>query len=144
MDKWSKPCYMCWRVEMHFHNSDKLDLTANHRQQWLRTQRAVVCPTLQRGSTKTSVCVFAWKCVPWSLNALVLVKVWNRSDRKYLHFPAVTCYPFSWGESGESLCLPAGRCQDRLEPNRPHQADFELWGEPTCYTCSSGLQVPRR
>lgn len=48
---------MCRRVEMHFHNSDKLDLTANHRQQWLRTLRAVVCPTLQRGSTETSVCV---------------------------------------------------------------------------------------
>lgn len=30
----SKPFPMCRRVEMHFHNCDKLDLTANHRQQW--------------------------------------------------------------------------------------------------------------
>lgn len=57
-----KPCYLCRRVEMHFHNSDKLDLTANHRQQWLRTLRAVVCPTLQRGSTKTSKCACKEMC----------------------------------------------------------------------------------
>lgn len=127
------------RVEMHFHNSDKLDLTANHRQQWLRMLRAVVCPTLQRGSTKTSVCV----CVPWCLNGLVSVKVWNCFDRKHLLFPAVTCYPFSWVESGESMFLPAGRCQHRLNPNKLRQADFGLWVAPTCYTFS-GLQMPRR
>lgn len=79
-------------------------------------------PTLQRGSTKTSVRV----CVPCCLSGLVSVKVWNRSDRKHLLFPAVTCYPFSWGESGESLFLPAGGCQHRLNPTKPCQADFEL------------------
>lgn len=128
---WNKPCCMCWRVKMHFYNSDKLDLTANHRQQWLRTLRAVVCPTQKRGSAKTSVCV----CVPWSLNNLVWSKVWNRSDRKHLLFPAVTCYPFSWGESGEPLFPAAGGCQRRLDPEQAPPG--RLWAS-TCYTCYSG------
>ena len=66
MDKWrvlwNKPTPTCPRAEMHFHNSDKLDLTANHRQQWLRMLRADVRSTLQGGSTKTSMRVCVQVC----------------------------------------------------------------------------------
>lgn len=126
----NKPGLMCWRVDMHFNNSDKLDLTANHGQQWLRTLRAVVCLTLQRGYTKTSVHV----CVSFCLNGLVLVKVWNRSDRKHLLFLAVTCYPFSQGESGEPFFLPASGCQHRLSLNKRRQPDSQ--------TLSCGEHLP--
>lgn len=51
---WEEPGLLCWRGDMHSNNSDKLDLTANHRQQWPRTLRAAVCPTLQRGSASTA------------------------------------------------------------------------------------------
>lgn len=49
-----KEARLCWRGDMHFNNSDKLDLTANHRQQWPRTLKAAVCPTLQRGPAGTT------------------------------------------------------------------------------------------
>lgn len=90
---------MCWRVDMHFNNSDKLDLTANHGQQWARTLRAAARLTLQRGSARTTAC----DCVTLCLNSLISVKVWNRSDCKHLFSPAVTCYPFSGGELGECI-----------------------------------------
>lgn len=111
---------MCWRVDMHFNNSDKLDLTANHRQQWARTLRAATRLTLQRGSAMTT----ARDCVTLCLNSLISVKVWNRSDCKHLFSPAVTCYPFSGGELGE--CVFPAREQ------MPAQTRAF-----TCYTCIS-------
>lgn len=99
---WKEAGLMCWRADMHFNSSDKLDLTANHRQQWPRTLRAAVCPTLQPGSASTT----AHECVTLCLNALITVKVWNRSDCKHLFPPSVTCYPFSAGGSGERFSCP--------------------------------------
>lgn len=125
---------------MHFNNSDKLDLTANHVQQWPRTLRAAACPTLQRGSARTAT----RDCVTLCLNGLISVKVWNRSDCKHLFSPSVTCYPFSRGESGERLFLPESGCQHRLEhlpvtlasQARYHGNKEARWGR-RCRTWSS-------
>lgn len=127
------PTLTCLRVEMHFHNSDKLDLTANHcHNGWGRQGLMSVPPyreDLQRPPWAfTCYCVLCW------LSGLILVKVWNCSDCKHLLFPAVTCYPLSCGKSWESLFLPVGTCQHSLNPKK---ADWAL----TCYTCRSGLQV---
>lgn len=54
---WNKPTAIRPGAEMHFHNTDKLDLTAIHGQQWVRAINAAVSPTLQQGPTKAAMCV---------------------------------------------------------------------------------------